>query len=157
VLPKDFAKFTSQKIWFPASCPDDVTYHPDAHLSKASSLRTTRTFPPDMSRSFKLHQLASIQTFQHHVRTPLSVQLAIGFPSKTQLWEDRCNRPDDVDSRPDALIHKASIAFKIQTSRRQSSWSGSASIRYGNCVHQINSPDDHPLSSDAQRLDMEIT
>jgi hypothetical protein len=34
------------------------------------------------------------------------------FPSKTQLWEDRCNRPDDVDSRPDALILKASIAFK---------------------------------------------
>jgi len=37
----------------------------------------------------------------------------MGFPSKTQIWEDRCNYPDDVDSRPDALIHKASIAFKI--------------------------------------------
>jgi hypothetical protein len=78
----------------------------------------------------------------------------MGFDSKTQLWEDDCNRSDDVDSRPDALIHKASITFKIQMSRRQSSWSGRASIRYGNCVHLINSSDDH---SDARRLGMEIT
>jgi len=40
----------------------------------------------------------------------------MGFPSKTQIWEDHWNRLDDVDSRPNALIHKASIAFKIQTS-----------------------------------------
>jgi hypothetical protein len=73
-----------------------------------------------------------------------------GIPSKTQLWEDRCNRPDDVDSRPNALIYKASIAFKIQTSERQSSWFGRASIRYGNFVHQINRPD-------AWSLGMEIT
>jgi len=37
------------------------------------------------------------------------------FLSKTQIWEDSCNRLDDVDSRPNALIHKASRAFKIQT------------------------------------------
>jgi hypothetical protein len=73
----------------------------------------------------------------------------MGFPSKTQLWEDQCNRPNDVDSHPEALIHKASITYKIQTSRRQSSWSGHVSIRYGNCVHQINRPDDHPLGPDA--------
>jgi hypothetical protein len=46
----------------------------------------------------------------------LSVQQTMRFLSKTQIWEDRYNRPDDVDSRPDTLIHKASIAFKIQTS-----------------------------------------
>jgi len=40
VLPEDSAQFTSQKIWFPASRPDDVTYRPDAHLSKASSVWT---------------------------------------------------------------------------------------------------------------------
>jgi len=34
------------------------------------------------------------------------------FLSRTQLWEVRCNRPDDVDSLLDTLIHKASIAFK---------------------------------------------
>jgi hypothetical protein len=41
------------------------------------------------------------------------------FLSKTQILEDHCNRSDDVDSHPDALIHKASIAFKIQMSGRQ--------------------------------------
>jgi hypothetical protein len=77
--------------------------------------------PSSVSRSVELLQLASVRTFQQHVRTTLSVQQASGFLSKTQLWEVCCNRPDDVDSRPDALIHKASIDFKIQTSERQSS------------------------------------
>jgi len=70
--------------------------------------------------------------FQQHVRKPLSVRPAMEFPSKTQLWEDRCNRPDNVVSRPDILIHKASIAFK---SRR---------------------PDVSPLGLDARASDMEI-
>jgi hypothetical protein len=69
----------------------------------------------------------------------------------------RCNRPDDVDSCSDALIHKASIAFKIKTSERQFSWSERASIRYGNCVHQINRPDNHSLGPDVRSLGMEIT
>jgi len=80
----------------------------------------------------------------------------MGFPSKTQIWEDRCNRPDDVDSSLDALIYKASITFKIQTSGCQSSWFGRAIIRYGNCMHQINRPDDHSIGPDAQSLNMEI-
>jgi hypothetical protein len=42
----------------------------------------------------------------------------MGFLSKTQIWEDSCNRPDDVDSHPDVFIHKASRAFKIKTSGR---------------------------------------
>jgi len=94
----------------------------DAHLSKASSVRTTKTYfpsgPSSMSRSFELLQLASVQTFQQHVQTTLSVRPAMEFFSQTQIWEDRCNCPNDVDSRPDALIHKASITFKIQTSGR---------------------------------------
>jgi hypothetical protein len=81
-----------------------------------------------MSRSFELLQLASVRTFQQHVQTTLSVRPAMGFLSKTQMWENRCNRPNDVDSRPNALIHKASRAFKIQTSGRQSSWYECASI-----------------------------
>jgi hypothetical protein len=103
-----------------------------------------------MSRSFELLQLASVRTFYQYIRTTLSVRQALGFLSKTQFWEDRCNRPDDLDSRSDALIHKASIAFKIQMSGRQSPWSGCPSIRYGNCVHQINRPD-------ARSISMEIT
>jgi hypothetical protein len=84
-----------------------------------------------VSRSFELLQLASVWTFQQLVRTTLSGRPAMGFSSKTQIWEDRCNRPDDVDSRPDALIHNASCAFKIQTSRQQPSWSGRARYLYG--------------------------
>jgi len=109
-----------------------------------------------VSRSFELFQLPFVRTFQQHVRTTLSVRPATGFLSKTQIWEVRCNRPDDVESHPDALIHKASIAFKIQTSGRQTSWSGCASIRYENCVHQINRPDDHFIGPKARSLDMEI-
>jgi hypothetical protein len=94
--------------------------------------------------------------FQQHVQTTLSVRPTMGFLSKTQIWEDRCNRSDDMDSRPDALIHKASIAFKFQTSGRQSSWFGRTSYLYGNRVHLINRPDDHSLDPDALSLDMEI-
>jgi len=112
--------------------------------------------PSSMSRSFELLQLASVRMFQQHVRTTLSVWQTMGFLSKTQIWEDPCNRPEDVDSHPDELIHKVSIAFKIQTSRCQSSWSGRASYWYGKCIHLINRLDDHSLGPDAWSLDMEI-
>jgi hypothetical protein len=82
---------------------------------------------------------------------------ASGFLSKTQIWEDCCNRPNDVDYCLDVLIHKASIVIQIQTSGRQSAWSGSAFIKYENCVHQINHPEDHPPGLDVQSLYMEIT
>jgi hypothetical protein len=127
-------------------------------LSRRSSVQSIIR-PNDenfLSRSFELLQLASVQTFQQHVRTTLSVRPAIGFPSKRQIWEDHYNRPNDVDSLLDAHIYKASYAFKIQTSGRQPSWSGRASYLYGNCVHQINRPEDHSLGPDAQSLDMEI-
>jgi len=55
-----------------------------------------------VSRSFKLLQLASVQTFEQHFQMTLSVRPAMGFLSKTQIWEDCYNRPDDVDSRPDS-------------------------------------------------------
>jgi hypothetical protein len=88
--------------------------------------------PSSMSRSFELFQLASVRIFQQYVWTPLGVRPAMKFPSKTQLWEDRYNRPNDVDSRPDALIHKASITFKSRC------------------------PDISPLGPDARALDMGI-
>jgi hypothetical protein len=112
--------------------------------------------PFSMLRSFELLQLASVRMFQLHVQTTLSVRPAMGFPSKTQIWEDHYNRPDDVDSRPDALIHKSSYTFKIQMSGRQPSRSGRASYLFGNCVHLINRPDDHSLGTDVRSLEMEI-
>jgi hypothetical protein len=157
VFPEDSTQFVSQKIRFPASRPEDVSYRPDAQLSNASAIwtmcQTVRTHiilkhhpsrrrgfpsgPSSMSRSFELLQLASVQTFQQLVRTILSARSSFRISCQMQIWEDCCNRPDDVGSRPDAFIHKASIAIQIQTSRRQSAWSGRASIKYGNCVHQI--------------------
>jgi hypothetical protein len=136
-----------------------VSYCPDAHLQSIIHLDDENfpSGPSPMLRSFELLQLASVRTFQQHVRTTLSVRQASGFHSKAQLWEDRCNRPDNVDSRLDALIHKASNAFKIQTSERQSAWSGHACFRYGNCVHQINCPDHHSPGLEEQSLYMEIT
>jgi hypothetical protein len=96
--------------------------------------------PSSVSRSFKLLQFASVRTFQQHVRTTLSVRPAMGFNSKTQIWEDHCSCSDDVDSRLDALIHKASCAFKIQMSGRQPSWSECRSYLYVNCVQPSERP-----------------
>jgi hypothetical protein len=60
---------------------------------------------------------------------------------QVQIWEDCCNRPDDVDSCPDALLLKARIAVQIQPSGRLSTWSGRACILYGNCGFNFNCPD----------------
>jgi hypothetical protein len=122
-------------------CPDDKNFP-----SKPSSV----------SRNFELLQLASVWTFQQQVRMLFSFRSTMGFLFKIQIWEDNCNRPNDVDSRPDALIHKASHAFKIQTSGRWSSWSGRLSFIYGNCVHQINRPDDICYGPNTPSLDMKI-
>jgi hypothetical protein len=48
MFPEDSAQSTSQKNRIPCSPPDDVIYRPDAQLSKASSVRTTRTFRPNL-------------------------------------------------------------------------------------------------------------
>jgi len=161
VFLKDSAQFKSQKIRFPACRSDDVSYSPGAQLSKALVIRTTchtirkhirlkhhPSRPFSVSRSFELLQLASVRTIQQPVRTTLSVRSSFKISFQTQIWEDCCNCPDDVESRPDALIHKASIAIQIQTSGCQPAWSGRASIRYGNCVHLINRSDDHPPGPD---------
>jgi hypothetical protein len=112
--------------------------------------------PSSVSRSFELYQLASVRTSQQHVRMPSSVQSAMRFLSKTHIWEDSYNRLDNVYSRSDALIHKASRAFKVQSSGRQYSWSGCSSFIYGNCKHQINHLDDRCYGPDAPSLGMEI-
>jgi hypothetical protein len=134
-------------------CPDDMDFCQDAKVFIAlfvrmtwipigtflcvEKLRTARTcIRPDVSAA--------------RLDDPQCLTKASRFLSKTQIWEDRCNRPD-------ALIHKASITIQIQTSRLQSALSGRPCIKYGNCVHQFNSPDDHPSSPDARSLYMEIT
>jgi hypothetical protein len=111
-----------------------VDSHPDLPLcreaSNFSSLHSSGRFSSSSGRLSLLDQ-------------------ASGFLSKTQIWEDYCNHPDDMDSCPSAFIHMASIIIQIQTS-------GRANIRYGNCVHQTCRPEDHSLGSDARSLFMEI-
>jgi hypothetical protein len=93
---------------------------PDAHHTKASSVRRCGfpSEPSSMSRSFELLQLASVRTFQQPIRMTLSVRQSFRFSFQNQIWEDCRNRPDDVDSRPDASLP----------------WSRRAYDRYGNCV-----------------------
>jgi hypothetical protein len=134
-----------------------IKHQPSGLRVKPSGLRGFPSGPSFVSRRFELLQLAFVRTIQHPAGWLSVFDQALGFLSKTQIWEDCCNRPDDVESRPDELIHKASITIQIQMSGRQSAWSGRASIRYGNCVHQISLPDDHPLDPDARSLYMEIT
>jgi hypothetical protein len=117
-------------------CSDDVIHHPDAQLSRASSVRTTRTFHQDLPLCREALNCSSLHTSERFGSTSgRHSRPAMGFLSQTQIWEDRCNRPNDVDSRPNPLIHMASHAFKVQTSRCQPSWSGHGSYLYGNFVH----------------------
>jgi hypothetical protein len=91
------------------------------------------------------------------VRTTLSVRSSFKFSFQNQIWEDCCNRPDNVDSRPDALLLKASSQFKLNRPDASLPWSGRAYDKYGNCVQQITRPDGHPLGLDARSLYKEIT
>jgi hypothetical protein len=100
-----------------------------------------------VSRSFELFQLASVRTFQQPVRTTLNVRPSFRFSFQNQIWEDCCNRPDEVDSHPDALLLKASLRFKFNRPDANLPWSGRAYDRYGNCVQQITCLDGHPAWS----------
>jgi len=95
-IAKDFALSTSQKSWFPGCRPDDVSYRPDAHQTKASSVRTFLC-------------IEKFQTAPACIRPNFSA----ARPDPSQIWEDCCNRLD-------ALIHKVRIVIQIQPSGRQS-------------------------------------
>jgi hypothetical protein len=150
---EDSALFASQRFRFPASRPDDVSSRLDAHLFIVPSRPNNVTYRPDVlqtkSSSVRtmwfsvwtllcieklLFQLVSIRTTQQPVRTSLSVRSSFKFAFQMQIWEDCCNRPDDVDSRPDALLLKASSQFKLNCPDAGLSWSERVYNRYGNCV-----------------------
>jgi len=160
VLLEDSAQSTSQK--------NSVPWEPSRRRDISSGCPTVQSIiypdnknfpfrPSSVSRSFELLQLASDRTFQQHVWTTLSVRLTTRFLSKTKIWEDRYNRLDVVDFRSDEFINKASIAFTIQTSGHQYSWSGRVSIIYESCVHQINRLNDNSFGPDARSLGIKIT
>jgi len=101
---------------------------------KASSVRTIRTFRLDAHQCLKASNSSrldpsecngksSVRSLEFEknpafkcIRTSFSVWQA-GFCLKTQLWKDGWNRLDDVWSRPDDVLHKASHAYKVQPSR----------------------------------------
>jgi len=156
---EDSAQISSQRNRIPCIRLDDVIFCPEAQLSRhhPSGRReiSVRTF----LYVEKLQTVPSCIRLDISAARPDAIQCSIIygiFFLKTQIWEDNCNRLEDVDSRPDALILKASRAFKIQTSGCWSSWSGHSSFIYGNCVHQINRPDDKSYGQNARSLDMEI-
>jgi len=102
----------------------------DAHLSTVSSVRTpdrpsssvwtTYLFVRTLHCIEKLlFQLASVWTSQHPVRTSINDRSA-SYSFQVQDMGRLIHRPDDVVSRPDALIHKARIAIQISPSGRQS-------------------------------------
>jgi len=92
--------------------------------------------PSSVLRRFELLLVASVQTSQQHGRTPFSVQHGKGFCSKRQIWEDSCNRQDDVCSRPDTILDKVNRAYKVQQSGRQSPWSGCTSLNMETMCHR---------------------
>jgi hypothetical protein len=61
-------------------------------------------------------------------RTTFSVRQVKWFLSQTQIWENSCNRPDDVVFHPDDILDKASRAYKVQPFERQSLWLGRSSL-----------------------------
>jgi hypothetical protein len=69
VLPEDFAQSTSQKNWIHCSCPDDVIYRPDAKLSEASSVRTTRNFRPNLPLCREASNCSSLHPSEHFSST----------------------------------------------------------------------------------------
>jgi hypothetical protein len=105
---------------FPVSRPDDVSSHPDAHLSTVPSVRMTYLFLPDLHCIEKLlFQLASIRTSQQPVRTYISTR-TVSDSFQVPIKGRSINHPDDVVSRPDACLLKARIAIQISPSGRQS-------------------------------------
>jgi hypothetical protein len=94
-----------------------------------------------VSRSFELFQLASVRTFQQHVRTPLSVRSAMDFfprhrygkiattvrtmwiPVRTrssirQVMHSKSRRPDVSVHGPDAHASYMEIAYIRSTVRK---------------------------------------
>jgi hypothetical protein len=100
--------------------PDDVSYRPDTRHTKHHPSRrhtfSVRTSTVSRSYCFSLYPSGRL----NNPSGRLSVIDQIRILSKFNLREDCFNRPDEVDSRPNALIHKARIAIQISPSGRQS-------------------------------------
>jgi hypothetical protein len=136
MLPKDSAQFTSQKNWIPYSRPDDVIYCPDAHLSKASSVRMMRTFHPDLPLCREASNCSSLHPSGRFSNTSRRHSVL------DQLWDFF---PKHRYGKIAATIRTMWIPIRTCSSIRQVSHSKSR--RPDACLH----------GPDAQASDMEIT
>jgi hypothetical protein len=96
-----------------SSRPDDVSSRPNIHLSTVPSVRTLHCIEK------LLFQLASVRPSQQPVWTSINDRSA-SDSFQVQNMGRLIHRPDDVVSRPDALVNKARIALQISPSGRQS-------------------------------------
>jgi hypothetical protein len=109
------------RIDIPSGCPSvHCSIRPDAqqtkhHLSGQCDSPSGRT---TISKSFcsSLHSSGRLSSSSRRFSVIDQLQIL----SKFNLREDYFNHLDDVDSRPDALIHKARIAIQISSPERQS-------------------------------------
>jgi hypothetical protein len=131
VMSEDSALLSRQKIseslsavrmtCHPVRTPICPLFHPSGQRAIPSGRPTdqasyVRTFIVSRSYCSSLHPFGRLSSPSGR----LSVIDQCQILSKFNLREDCFNRPDDVDSRPDALIHKARIAIQISPFGQQS-------------------------------------
>jgi hypothetical protein len=125
--------FASQESRFPAIRPDNVSFHPDAHLSILQAIWTTyhKVRTPDRLK----HHPSGRSGFPSRRCGFLSGRLSVFDQAlnsfQNQIWKDCCNRPDDVDSGSDACQHGSDVHstdMKIAC-RRSTVWTCEALIR----------------------------
>jgi hypothetical protein len=116
------------------SHPDDMSYRPDTHQTKVSSVRTTWIPVQTFLCVEKLRTApACIRPDVSAARPDDSQCLpSFRFSFQKQIWEDYCNRPDEVDSCPNVLLLKVSSQFKFNRLDASLPWSRRAYDRYGN-------------------------
>jgi len=136
VFPEDSAQSASQKIRFPASRPDDMSYRLDAHQTKASVVRTTwipvRTFlyveklrtAPTCIRQYDLailpdHPQCLIKPqdfFPKHRYGKIAATVRMTWipvrmrSSIRQVSQFKSRRPDAIQHGPDARASNMEIA-----------------------------------------------
>jgi hypothetical protein len=117
---KTMSRIQNSLFQFPCIRLDDMEFYLDAHLSK-HHMSGQRELSVRMSLYVqKLRTALSCIRPNVSATRPdaFSVRKVKGFLSKTQIWEDSCNRPDDVAIPPDAILDKASRVEDVQPSRR---------------------------------------
>jgi hypothetical protein len=174
VLPEDSAQFTSQKNRIPCSRPKDVIYHLDAHLSKASSVRTTRTFRLDLplcreasncssfhpSRRFKstsgrhsvFDQLWDFLPKQKYGKI-VAIVRTLWTPVRTRSYGKYCIQNPDVWTLLFMVRTREHQIWKLRASDQPSRlpflWSRRSKPWYGNYVQRkCDCPDDRASHSE---------